>query len=87
MVCEKIRSEATTTKEKEIKQKSQKEEDKIKIKLHKANKDWNDWKFQIKWNKLEWVNPRSLDEQKNILCVLLKICFKDNIKTTHWVGH
>ena len=25
--------------------KSQEKEDEIKIKLHKANKAWNDWKF------------------------------------------
>ena len=31
---------------------------------------WNYWKFQIHWNKLEWVNPRSRDEQKkSILCI------------------
>ena len=30
-----------------LSKKSQKEEDEIKIKLHKANKDWNYWRFQI----------------------------------------
>ena len=24
-----------------------------------ANQNCNDWNFQIHWNKLEWVNPRS----------------------------
>ena len=24
----------------------------------KVNEVWNDWKFQIHWNKLEWVVPR-----------------------------
>ena len=58
----KIRSEATTTKEKETKQKiPEKEEDKINRKLTEANQYWNDWKFQIHWNKIEWVNPRSHD--------------------------
>ena len=47
LVSEKIRTEATTTKEKDIKKKTPKEEDEIKRKLHKANKYWNDWKFQI----------------------------------------
>ena len=28
-------------------------------KLYEANQWWNDWKFQLHWNKLEWVNPRS----------------------------
>ena len=26
-------------------------------KLYEANRHWNDWKFQLHWNKLEWVNP------------------------------
>ena len=43
--------------------KAQENEGEIKIKLHKANQAWNDWKFQIQWNKLEWVNPRSRDER------------------------
>ena len=38
---------------------AQEKENKIKIKLYKDNQDWNDWKFQIHWNKLEWVNQRS----------------------------
>ena len=28
------------------------------------NKSWNDFKFQIYWNKLEWVNPGRLLKQK-----------------------
>ena len=45
--------EATTTKEKEIKQKKIEEEDKIKRKLTEANQEWCDWKFQIHWNELK----------------------------------
>ena len=43
-----------------------KEEDEIN---RKAYQYWNDWQFQIHWNKLEWVNPRSRDERKNPCCV------------------
>ena len=51
--------------------KLQQKEDEIKIKLQEANQAWNYWKFQIHWNKLEWMNPRNRDERKNsILCVL-----------------
>ena len=53
-------------------QKYQKEEDKIKRRLTEANQEWNDWKFQIHWNKLEWVNTRSRDERKNPFCVSQK---------------
>ena len=48
---------------------------------------WNDWKFHIHWSKLECVNTRSSDEQKNPFCVSSKEnCFKDNVKPAHWVG-
>ena len=53
-----------------------------------ANQNWNDWKFQIHWNKLEWINPRSRIEQKKPFCVSSeKICLKYNNKTAHWYGH
>ena len=29
-----------------------------------TNQSWKEWKFQINWNKLEWVNPRSSIEGK-----------------------
>ena len=53
--------------------KAQEKEDEIKRNPHKANQDWNDWIFQINWNKLDWVNPRSRDEPtKSVLCALKK---------------
>ena len=49
---------------------------------------WNDWKFHIHWNKLEWVNQRILIEVRNPLCVYSKrYCLKDIHGTAHWVGH
>ena len=30
----------------------------IKLKLYTDDRNCNDWKFQLYWNKLEWVNPR-----------------------------
>ena len=51
------------------------------------NQSWNDWKFQIHCDKLEWVNPRSYIEGKNTFCVSSrKLFLKDNNKTAHWVG-
>ena len=75
MVCGKIRTEDTTTKEKEIRQKKQEEENKINRRLTETNQEWCDWKFQIHWNKLELVNPRSRDERKNPFCVSSKKMF------------
>ena len=40
--------------------------------MQTANQDWNDWKFQIHWEKLEWVNPINCNEQKNPHCVSSK---------------
>ena len=34
-----------------------------------ANQSWNDWKFQIHWNKLEWVNPIISIEVGNPCCI------------------
>ena len=73
MVCEKLGQKLPPLKKRRLSKKPQKEEDEINIKLTEANQYWNDWKFQIHWNKIEWVNPRSLDERKNPFCVSSKI--------------
>ena len=48
--------------------------DKIKNKLCKANRHWNDWEFQLHWNKLEWVNPRIKIKIKINIQFLQRIC-------------
>ena len=63
------------------------EENKINRRLTGENQEWCVWKFQIHWNKLEWVNPRSCDEIKNSFCVFSKKKIKDNNKPAHWVIH
>ena len=67
-----------------LRNKYQKEDNEIKRRLIDANQYLNYWKFQIHWNKLERVNPRSRDEQKNQFCVSSKK-IKDSVKTGHWV--
>ena len=53
-----------------------------------ANKSWIDWRFQIHWSKIEWVNPRSCNGGKNPFFVSSKkFCVNYNIKNGHWVGH
>ena len=50
------------------------------------NQSWNEWRFQIHWNKIDWVNPRNSSKGNNPFCVFSKIfCLKDNNKTAHWV--
>ena len=48
-----------------------------------SNQNWNYWKLQIHWNKLERVNPRSRNERKNPFFVSSKNKLKDNNKTAH----
>ena len=42
-----------------ISKKAQEKDDKIKKKLYTADRNWNYWKLQLHWNKLEGVNTRS----------------------------
>ena len=58
-----------------LSKKAQEKYNKIKIKLHTANRNWNDWKFQLYWSKLGWVNPRSKIDTKII--ILRWLFFKD----------
>ena len=41
-----------------ISKKSQESQDEIQKKLYGANRWWNDCKFQLHRNKLEWVDPK-----------------------------
>ena len=84
---DKLGQKLLTLKNSILGKKSQKKEDTTKRRLTEANQMWNDWKFQIHWSKLEWVNPRCHDERKNQFCVFFKKCYRDNVKPAHWVGH
>ena len=69
-----------------MRKKAQENKEEIKINMQMANQAWNDWKFQIHCNKIDWVEPRSRDERKNPFCVYF-FCLEDNNKTSHWVDH
>ena len=43
--------------------KAQEKKDKIKRNIQISNKIWNDWNFQIHWNEIELINPRSRTEE------------------------
>ena len=45
-----------------LSKKAQEKENEIN-KLYEANQWWNDWKSQLHWNKIEWVNPRTLNKR------------------------
>ena len=42
-----------------LSKKAQERQDCIQNKLYEANRWWNYCKFQLHWNNLEWVDPRS----------------------------
>ena len=41
-----------------LSKKAQEMQDVIQNKLYEANRQWNDWKSQLHWNKIEWVDPK-----------------------------
>ena len=42
-----------------LSKKAQERKDVIQKKLYEANRWCNDWKLQLHWKKLEWVDPKS----------------------------
>ena len=49
---------------------------------------WNDWRFQIHWNMLEWVDPKSKPKRVKPFSVSSKKLYIDNKdRTAHFVGH
>ena len=43
----------------------------------KANTNWNNWRFQLHWNKLEWLDTRKINIKKNPLYYSThKLCIK-----------
>ena len=58
MANEKITKGLPPLRRPKLSKKSQEKEDDIKH-IYEDNRYWNDWKFQLHWNKIERVNPRS----------------------------
>ena len=68
--------------------KAQKRQDLIKKELFVSNMCWNDWKFQLHWNMLEWVNPKSTTKRDKPFSVYSKKFYiNNNYRTAHFVGH
>ena len=67
---------------------AQEREDLIKNELFRSNMWWNDWKFQLHWNMLEWVDPKSTPKQvKQFSVSSKKFYINNNYRTAHFVGH
>ena len=71
-----------------LSKKSQEKKDAVKINLQISNQIWNDWTFQIHWNKIECFNPKNCSERNNPYCVSFKgFYLRYNYKTLHWFGY
>ena len=68
--------------------KSQERQDVIQKKLFETNRWRKDWKFQLHWNKLEWVDPKSnpkIVKPYSVSSTFLNISKID--RKSHFVGH
>ena len=56
----------------------------MKKELHEDNRHWDFCKFQLHWNKLDWVNPRIKDKRKQPYLVSSNKLFIDkDLRTAH----
>ena len=68
--------------------KAQKRQDLLKNELSKADMWWNDWKFQLHWNMLEWVDSKSTTKRvKSFSFSSNKFYINNNDRTAHFIGH
>ena len=68
--------------------KAQKRQDLFKNELFQSNMWWNDWKFQLHWNMLEWVDPKSITKRVKPFSVSSnKFYINNNDRTAHFIGH
>ena len=88
MVFEKCKKGLPLLKRKKLSKKAQERHDLIKNKLYESNRWWNDWKFQLHWNMLEWVDPKSTPKRVKPFSVSSKKFYmNNNDRTAHFVGH
>ena len=70
-----------------LSRKAQDRHDLILKKLYESNRWWNDWRFQLHWNKLEWVDPKAIPKIfKPYSVSSKKFYIINNDRTAHFVG-
>ena len=83
---EKCQKGLTSLKRTKLSKKSQKRQDLIKKELFVSNMWWNDWKFQLHWNILECVDPKSTPKRVKQFSVSSKKLFINNKdRTAHFL--
>ena len=71
-----------------LSKKAQDRHDFIYKKLYESKRWWNYWRFQLHWNKLEWVDPISTPKRVKPYSVSSKKFYiSKNDRTDHFVGH
>ena len=69
-----------------LSKKAQKRDNLIKNKKIQSNRWWNDWKFQLHWNMLEWVDPKSTPKRvKPFIVSSKKLYINNNDRTVHFL--
>ena len=77
-----------TLKRKKLSKKAQERQDYIQKKLYESNRWWNDWKFQLHWKKIEWVDLKSTPKRVKPFSVSsIFFYISKNDRTSHFVGH
>ena len=85
---EKCEKGLTLLKRKKLSKKAQERHDLIKNKLFQYNMWWNDWKLQLHWDKLEWVETKSTPKTfKPFSVSSKKLYINKNDRTAHFFGH
>ena len=70
-----------------LSKKAQDRHDIIK-KKYESNRWWNYWRFQLHWNKLEWVDCKSTTNRVMAYSVSSKRFYIiNNDRTAHFIGH
>ena len=71
-----------------LSKKAQERQDYIQKKLYEANRWCNAWNSQLRWNKLEWVDPKSTPKIVKPFSVSSKIyILVKNDQKAHFVGY
>ena len=71
-----------------LNKKSQERQDYIQKKLYESNGWWNDYIFQLYWNKLEWVDPKSTPKRVKPFSVYSKKFYiNKDYRKAYFVGH
>ena len=58
-----------------LSKKAQEGQDIIEKKLYESNRWLNDWKLQLHWNKLEWVDPKYTPIRLELVSVSSKVLY------------